>query len=165
MCVWHVDSGGCVDVNESSVLWASSPRRPSIVSNGSIWCRRFSTEPTAKKTKINISRFQCVSRSSAILVNVSPKNVVSRSRPDQSDFRSNLHPGVKVLFACRFHDRQWSKDSKAQTHSCRPSFICPSHGVNALRWSPLCCALVENAHHRTSVSLEISFSVLPLSRS
>ena len=27
------------------------PRRPPTVSNGSIWCRRFSTEPTANKNK------------------------------------------------------------------------------------------------------------------
>ena len=50
-------------------------------------------------------------------------------------------------------------------HSCRPSFICPSHGVNALRCSPLCCACLQNAHHRTSVSLELTLSVLPFSRS
>ena len=57
----------------------------------------------------------------------------------------------KVLFAPPFHHRQWSKDSKARTRSCRPSFICPSHGVNALRCSPLCCARKATAHHRTSV--------------
>ena len=151
-CVWHVDPGGCVDVSEF-FLWLPFPRRPPTVSDGSIWCRRFSTEPNSKQkqrsTSPDFSACRGLRRSWCMRVQETWCPYPDQVNLDFVPIR--ILAQKTVLFARTFHDRQWSKDSKARTHSCRPSFICPSHGVNALRCSPLCCARKENAPHRTSV--------------
>ena len=101
-----------------------------------------STSHGKHNSKINTSRFERVSRSSAVLENVSPKkrdvHVLIRCPNSYTDATS---------FLCR------SALSKARRHSCRPSFVCPSHGVNDLTWSPPCCEPVKK---RTSPHLRVS---------